>query len=56
MPVTAWPVPLLVAAMVATAAAGAVTTAGALVLCADTGATAAVAGDEAAVEVGWAGG
>ena len=56
LPVAAWPVPLLEAAMVATAAVGAVATAGALTPCADTGATAAVAGDEAAVEVGWAGG
>ena len=50
LPVAAWSVPLLEAAMV-----GAVATAGTLVLCADTGTAAAVAGDEAAVEVGWAG-
>lgn len=56
LPVGAWPVAQLGAAMVATAAVGEVATAGVLVLCANTGATAAVAGDEAAVEVGWAGG
>ncbi len=56
LPVAVWSVPVLEVAMVAAVAVGAVATAGALVLCAETGATAAVAGDKAAVEVGWAAG